>query len=288
MISLFIDSGAFSADSQNKPIDVWDYIQFIYENHDQISTYVVLDVIGNAKETWKNQEIMEGDGLSPLPVYHIEDPIEYLYRCLEYPYFALGGMAGGIGANPRKAFLDKCFGIICDTPDNLPRCKVHGFGLAAPELITRYPFYTVDSSSWVSYARYGMILVPKTNSKGKYQWDETPNKIFVTAKSPRVSIEGQHIQNMSLAEKQIILNFIDEMGFSLGSSSIRSVSNDYVLQDKETLIDKEALTVETVHRKGVSNNNIQRYFFCAKYFYKVAESCPAYPWPWAPKIRRLF
>jgi|LGOV01.1.fsa_nt_gb hypothetical protein len=288
MINFLLDSGAFSADSSGNPIDLWDYIEYLNENLELISTYVVLDVIGNAEATWNNQAIMEEYGFNPLPVYHTEDDIKYLYKCMEYPYFALGGMAGGIGTGARKAFLDKCFSIICDTPDHLPKCDVHGFGLMSPELMTRYPFKSIDTSSWVSYPQYGMILIPKTNPHGNYQWNKTPNRLFITARSPRISIEGTHIQNITGMEREKVLDFISEMGFCLGSSSVRSVSSKHILQANETLIDKNSRTVETVHEEGISNNNVQRYLFCAKYFFKVAESCPDYPWPWQPKINRLF
>ena len=150
-VLMFLDSGAFSADSQGKPVSLEDYILFIKEHEDMIDIYPVLDVIGNAEATWENQQIMEDHDLTPMPVFHVEDSISYLYDCLGYDYFCLGGMAGGASAKSRQHFLNKCFDIICDTPDRKPKCKVHGFGLASPSLMTAYPFYSVDTSSWVSY-----------------------------------------------------------------------------------------------------------------------------------------
>lgn len=288
MIDVFLDSGAFSADSQKAPINVWDYMAYINENFEYISTYVVLDVIGNAEETWKNQALMESEGLNPLPVYHVEDPIECLYKCLEYDYFALGGMAGGIGHAARIAFLDKCFEIICDSKGNLPRSRIHGFGIMSPDLIVRYPFFSVDSSSWVAYTQYGMILIPKMDRHGNYQYGKTPTRIFVTAKSPKTSIEGAHIRNMTAKEKLAAVKFIEKLGFALGSSSIRRVSDLDNLTSKDYIIDKEQHTIETVHTVGISNNNLLRYYYNIRYFQKIAESCPDYPWPWYPKIRRLF
>jgi len=288
MIDVFLDSGAFSADSQKTPIDVWEYMAYINENFDYISTYVVLDVIGNAEETWKNQALMESEGLNPLPVYHVEDPIEYLYKCLEYDYFALGGMAGGIGHAARIAFLDKCFEIICDSKGNLPRSRIHGFGIMSPDLITRYPFFSLDTASWVAYTQYGMILIPKTDRHGNYQYNKTPTRVFVTAKSPKTSIEGAHIKNMTTSERQAVIKFIEKLGFVLGSSSIHRVDNLDNLASNVIIIDKDTLTVETVHRKGISNDNMLRYYYNIKYFQKIANSCPDYPWPFRVKVKRLF
>ena len=40
-------------------------------------------------------------------------------------------------------FLDACF-LILKT-----EVKVHGFGMTGPPLLKRYPFYSVDSTSWL-------------------------------------------------------------------------------------------------------------------------------------------
>lgn len=288
MTDIFLDSGAFSADTQNTPIDVWEYMEYINENFNTISTYVVLDVIGNAKETWKNQALMESEGLNPLPVYHVEDPIEYLYKCLEYEYFALGGMAGGIGQTTRTEFLDKCFEIICDSKGNLPRSRVHGFGIMSPDLIVRYPFFSIDTSSWVAYAQYGMILIPKMGGHGRYQYNKTPTRVYVTERSPKTFKEGIHINNMSASEKRAVLKYIKKLGFTLGSSTIHRINDLDDLTSADIIIDKETLTVETVHSKGIANDNILRYYYTIKYFQLIADSCPDYPWAWKPTISRLF
>lgn len=288
MIDLFMDSGAFSAVSYNKPIVLWDYIEFLHEYYDIISHYVVLDIIGDAEKTWENQKIMEDTGLSPIPVYHIEDDIRFLYKCLEYPFFALGGMAGGTSTNARKSFLDKCFEIICDTPDNLPKRPVHGFGIMSPELIVKYPFYSVDTSSYVDYSQYAMLLIPKVGTAGEYLWGKTPNKVFVSARSPKVSILGKHIKNMHKAEKQKVVDFIHEMGFQVGTSHMKTVPEKYKKQENENWVNRDKRIVEVVDIEGVSNSNMLRYLFNAKYFQKIADSIPKWPWPWRPTIRRLF
>jgi len=59
----FLDSGAFSAFTKNVSIDISDYIKFIKDNKNIFKNYAVLDVIGDAKETLKNQIIMEKQGL---------------------------------------------------------------------------------------------------------------------------------------------------------------------------------------------------------------------------------
>ena len=120
-LDIFLDSGAFSAYTQKTEIDLDEYIKFIKQNESLVEVYANLDVIGDAKATWRNQQIMEKAGLSPMPVYHLDDPDEYLHRYIDnYDYFGLGGMARGVVTSTRVRFLDRCFNIICDSPDRMP------------------------------------------------------------------------------------------------------------------------------------------------------------------------
>ena len=57
-VDLFLDSGAFSAETQGAKIDIQEYIDFIKEHQDVIEVYANLDVIGDPVSTWKNQKII--------------------------------------------------------------------------------------------------------------------------------------------------------------------------------------------------------------------------------------
>jgi hypothetical protein len=286
--TFFLDSGAFSADSQGKPIELSEYISFIKEHEDVIDIYPVLDVIGNETATWENQKIMEDAGLTPMPVFHVEDSIKYLHRCLDYDYFCLGGMAGGASHQSRQHFLNTCFDIICDTPDRKPKCKVHGFGLAAPSLMVAYPFYSIDTSSWVAYSQYGIILLPQKKKDGIPDYGKTPIKLFVTERSPKTHMEGQHIKNLTKPERLEVINYLSDLGFQLGKSYTFEADPEYELQDTELFINKEKTLVERVVISGVSNNNSLRYALNMNYFQNIANSCPEWPWSWSPKIRSFF
>ena len=287
-VRFFLDSGAFSGDSQNKPVDVDTYMEYIKENEEHIDIYPVLDVIGKEKETWENQKIMEDNGLNPMPVFHVEDNIKYLHRCLEYDYFCLGGMAGGASAQSRQHFLNKCFTLICDTPDHFPKCKVHGFGLASPSLMTTYPFYSIDTSSWVAYSRFGIILLPQLGPDALPRYGKTPIKIFVTERSPKMSMEGLHYKNMTLMEQDAIDAYVEFMGFQMGTSVTFEADPDYELKETETFINKQKTLVERAEISGVCNNNAMRLSMNMSYFQKIGESCPEYPWAWQTKIRSFF
>lgn len=249
-VKVFLDSGAFSAWSKGKEISLEAYMRFIDEHKELVEVYCNLDVIGDDEATWRNQEIMEKEGYSPLPVFHLEEAIKqnfhYLHRCLEYPYFCLGGMAKGYTTNQRQFFMDRCWKIICD-PDGWPKAKVHGLGMAAPRLMIRYPWYSVDTTSWVMYGRYGIVLVP-------YQLKDytvEPWPVFFSERSPsKKQVDGKHITAYSENEQARILEYIDEQGYS-----VEELSEDWTKRDELNLI----------------------------YYLELEMAQPEWPWPWRPR-----
>lgn len=151
---MFLDSGAFSAFVGNAVIDINEYIEFIKGYENRLSIYANLDVIGNAEASHTNYMYMLKRGVKPLPVYHVGSPTEYLHEYFKTAdYIALGGMVG----KPKKVlipFLEKVFSI---AKDYWPK-KIHGFGLTSTSLMQSYPFYSVDSTSWLGPSRYGGIV----------------------------------------------------------------------------------------------------------------------------------
>ncbi len=160
--TIFLDSGAFSAFTKKKVIDIDNYIQFIKENTHRIEVYAVLDVIGDAEGTKRNLAYMEQKGVNPLPVYHVGSPQADLEAlCKKYDYIALGGLVPySMNREFLKKWFDYCFQYTRD------KVKVHGFGLNAVWAWKRYPFYSVDATSWLSGARYANLEVDgKKHSK---------------------------------------------------------------------------------------------------------------------------
>lgn len=155
--NIFLDSGAFTAFTQDKKIDIDNYIEYVKKNKDIISVYANLDVIGDWEATRRNQEYMENNSLSPLATFHVGSPLEELERiCEKYNYIALGGL---VPLSTKKIkmrnWLNKCWAVIIKSS---PKVKVHGFGVNSFDLLKRYPWYSVDATSWLVPARYGQLL----------------------------------------------------------------------------------------------------------------------------------
>lgn len=145
---IFIDSGAFSAESLGKPINIDEYCEFILDTG--ATMYAALDVIGNAEATRKNVQYMEKEYfLKPIPTFHMGSKLEDLGKLMDYPYIALGGLVFSSGV---VRHCDTVWNYILK---NNPQLKVHGFGLTSIDLMKRYPWHSVDSSSYKSCRRFG-------------------------------------------------------------------------------------------------------------------------------------
>ena len=283
IVDLFLDSGAFSADSQGATISLKDYAAFIKKYKKYISVYANLDVIGDAEASYKNQLRMERMGLSPMPVFHANEDFKYLHLYIKkYNYIGLGGTARA-GQIARDNFMDKCFNIICDSKDRMPKVKVHGFGLTSIRHMTRYPWYSVDSTSWILTGRMGYIFVPRSRN-GKWVYDEASRKYGVSNKSPSAKVAGQHIDNLSEGARKMVMSYVEEKGFILGKSEFKMKLQTYELKENECWFEKKPKSstdkrkVEIIIEPGLRNMNKQRDQLNIMFFLDLEESRPKWPW----------
>ncbi len=200
---VFLDSGAFSAFTLGKHIDLPAYCDYIKRNEDIILMSSVLDGIGDPYKTYQNQMAMEELGTRPLPCFHYGEDERYLEHYIKnYEYITLGGMVP-ISTPQLFLWLDRIWAKYLTDGSGRPRLKVHGFGLTSVPLMTRYPWYSVDSSSWVQLAAHGNIYVPKFG------------QFAISARSPNVKIEGQHIDTMAPIYRKAFENELERTGFDL-------------------------------------------------------------------------
>lgn len=157
---IFVDSGAFSAKTKGVKININDYGKFLKNHEHLVDVYANLDVMYDAEATLKNQKMLEEMGLHPLPVFHINEDIKYLrYYVDNYDYIALGGIA--LEFSNRDRWLSQIF-------DEFPNHKFHGFGVSDFNLIKKYSFYSVDSTTWFIGQKFGRLFF-KTGEVIHYQ-----------------------------------------------------------------------------------------------------------------------
>lgn len=200
---LFLDSGAFSAFSLCKEIDIHAYIDFINKNRSSFTVIAALDAIGDTEKTWDNIQLMESEGIKPLPVFHYLSNFDALDMCKEYDYFALGGLVP-IAAQQRKlvGWLDRCWERIVDANGN-PTHNVHGFGMTGQKVMVRYPWYSVDSSSWLRGGQGGAILIQEKNKT---------RSIVMADNSPSVKEFDNHYDTLAVVEQDLVRERIEREG----------------------------------------------------------------------------
>lgn len=273
-LDLFIDSGAYSAMTQQAVIKLDDYIAFIQQYKDHLTLYANLDVIGDPVETLRNQNRMEAAGLSPLPCFHFGEPVKYLKYYLDrYEYIAFGGMVGR-ERHALKNWLDEIWSDYILDRDGFPRWKIHGFGLTSLPFMIRYPWYSVDSTSWVMGSRMGSIFLPKIKN-GKYDYVDA-HKCCVSDRREGLSEKGQSFQTLGRREREQVVAYVESLGFKIGVSEYKDVPADYKLQPGEYWFDK-GKRIGIIIEKGAMNWYMTRDQINVEFFKKLEKQLPQYP-----------
>lgn len=200
---VFLDSGAFSAFTLGESIDLSEYCDYIKANGDLITVASVLDGIGDPQKTWENQCSMQDKGTSPLPCFHYgEDPRWLEYYIATYPYVTIGGMVP-ISKPQLRLWLDEIWSKYLTDANGLPKVKVHGFGLTTVSLMQRYPWYSVDSSTWVQRARVGAIHIPGVGD------------VTISHEAPQAREKMQHFNTFSPPMQDRLRWEIERRGFDV-------------------------------------------------------------------------
>jgi hypothetical protein len=98
-MDLFLDSGAFTADTKSKTIALDRYAEFIHQHGKIFSAIANLDVIDDTgAKSWDNLKALEANGCKVIPVFHMNDDLVYLKRMLDadYSVIALGGLVTAV------------------------------------------------------------------------------------------------------------------------------------------------------------------------------------------------
>ncbi len=231
----FLDSGAYSAWSKGAIIDIDEYCAFIKANIEHIEVYASLDAIPGeagriateteraeaAEKSWANYLYMVGEGLDPLPVYHYGEDPRYLKRMLDYGcnYIGIGGLVG-VSGTLRRAWLDRVFDLITNK-DGMPLVRTHGFGMTSIPLIFRYPWYSVDSTTWIKITATGAVYLP-AQVDGQFVFDQVPSVISVSTSNDKQKQSGKGGNSLPPSTRLILDQWLAECG-----KTYAEVASDY-------------------------------------------------------------
>ena len=149
---------------RNVIIDVTEYATYL--NTHNVKVAFNLDT-NDIDETIKNQEyLIKNTKTYIIPIYHVSDYFErrdLIDQFLDFPFIAVGGIAGG--RYPEDIQMDFSNFVFTKTKDKI---KVHGLGVTYVKMLFEYPWYSVDSTTWMSFERYAMSYGIKDKRLVKY------------------------------------------------------------------------------------------------------------------------
>jgi len=281
---LFLDSGAHSLYTKQvikkkhaKGYDFYesaefyayvdDYIEFIKKHKQAIDHFVNVDVIFNPEKSWEMLKYMEKAGLKPLPVIHWGTDLKWIKKHLDagYDFIGLGGLGQEVSVAQYHEWADKVYEYLCPKPSCLPIVKTHGFAMTAYELMIKWPWFSVDSASWVKAGGFGQIFVPHKRG-GKFTFGVKPYNISVSAESPSKSQKGKHVYTISKGELKVVKEWLEQIDMPYGS------------------VDKDGEEVEY----GVTSNHAARKIANLKFFQGLIDWLPKWPWPFRGSSQKGF
>ena len=154
---VMVDSGAYSAFTLGKSIDLDEYVKYLLDHEDYIDTAIILDVIGDEKGTIDNYKYMEKAGVQNMMCVLQGN----LWSSLNA--FREAGMPKDqyIGVGNPAWYIKRGFEQEADMMRIAFDYKVHGLAKGSYDHFKSGRFESIDSSSWGANTRY---------RSGSYWW----------------------------------------------------------------------------------------------------------------------
>lgn len=222
-VQLMLDSGVFSAWNRGGEINVKEYIRYIKDHKEYLWVYVNVDKIpgkfgekrtnaqveDSAKVGYDNLQIMKGHGLDPMPTFHQGERFYWLERMLKDGDRYIGlATAKDLRPNEQARWLDQVFSILTNSKGQ-PLIKTHGLGVTNTQFLLRYPFYTVDSTTWLLTPGYGQIIIPAYEA-GKPNYLRQPVRIPISGvEQASASSQKKQFENLGPTTQAAIIHFLE-------------------------------------------------------------------------------
>jgi hypothetical protein len=197
-----------------------DYVKFFGKSFD---FHVTVDVIGDAERTERVLRWFDKAGLVPMPVYHYGVNFEWLKKWADrYPYIGIGGVPIDTTLHKYIDHGNRIFGYFGRTR----AVKTHGFALTAFQLLTIWPWTSVDSTSPSMHGRFGNLMMPQIDKhNGILRYDYSRINNILTVSTRRSSHRG-HIAHRNSELRMLAEEYLETIG-----SSMAEVSESHLARD---------------------------------------------------------
>lgn len=224
-VGIMMDSGAFSfrkfasstkkrggkvheIDPQKLQKEMYKvYRGFCLENAKKWDFYLTLDWRAHQPTIFKMQKRFVKDGLMPWPVYHGDMELDWLKKYQDTfgsNFFGISSASISFRGKSYKAhrfFYDRVFEYGAKHG-----MQFHGLAVTSLGLISMYPWFSVDSSTWVKSSIYGMITFPDREKNTIYN-------IHISDRQTNTSTPSYN--NMSRKHRSMVETTIKDFGFTL-------------------------------------------------------------------------
>ena len=232
-VDLFLDSGAFTGFTKGVDLSVDSYAAYIHEHGHMFTCISSLDdTHKNEKLSYDNLKALESLGCKVQPVFHTREDPRWLVKYIDegYDYIFIGGMVPET-TQWLMQWLDDLFHRYLTNSDGTPRVKLHGFGLTDQRLMFRYPWYSVDSTSWLMTGIFGACV---------FLTDNGLRKVVFSEDSPQAKkYNGWHYYRLTLPQRKQVDEWLEQYGVTAEECarhySYRDAVNAAVFQDMERL-----------------------------------------------------
>lgn len=204
------------------------YAAYIKRNAKYISVYATIDkipgvfgkrrtyeeLVDSARQSYENHQRLKNEfGLTPIPVYHQGEPIEWLAKLLEdgEPYIGIA-CAKDASRLSQQHWLDHTFTLLTDRHGR-PYAKTHGFGITNVRHLLRYPWFTADSTTWALSAGFGQVYLPRFVG-GKPNYDVMPH-ILAVSERDAVETSGLTYTRLGDAHRANLHAYLEQVGVSV-------------------------------------------------------------------------
>lgn len=169
--SVCLDNGAFTHWKKGGDVDVADYHAWVHSvaGHPALDWCLIPDKIDGTEQD--NVDLVTlwlrmGSKVESVPVWHMHESLEWLdWLVTKFRTVALG--SSGQWATPGTAGwwqrMTEAMNVACDKR-GAPRARLHGLRMLDPEIFTRLPLASADSTNAAvncgSLSRFGSYLPP--------------------------------------------------------------------------------------------------------------------------------
>lgn len=170
--NFMLDSGAYTFLENAKKGNNIDWDSYILKYADiinklNIEHFLELDidnVVGLKEVERLRDKLEQATNKKCIPVWHKKRGLDYYKKmCKDYSYIAIGGIVSGeISSKDYPVFTN----LLNIAKEN--KTKVHGLGFTNLIGLTKYKFYSVDSTAWIYGNRAGFLYKFNGRTLDKY------------------------------------------------------------------------------------------------------------------------